>query len=278
VRQLTIRNLKCNYFTYVLSCRKIKNLIYLKIVRNNSNLPLILLSINSQKKEVILWDTPENISSFSKKFLLSSDRKNINITTFNKSILIGVILSDGHIEREKNWNARIRFEQSIKHIEYIWYLFTQLAILRSSKPNMAKRELRGKYFYSLAFKTRRLNSLNEIYNLFYKEDKRYLNEDIFHYFNYVVLTHWIMGDGSKYGTGIVLCTDSYNIKDVVLLINILLIKFNVESYIGYVTSLSPFNKNKISRLPRIYINGENFDKIRLLIKPYILNCFLYKIE
>jgi LAGLIDADG DNA endonuclease family len=88
-----------------------------------------------------------------------------------------------------------------------------------------------------------------------------------------------MGDGSKMGKGIILCTDSFSVVEVVLLMNILLIKYDVKSTIHYVTSISPTGKkiNNIKK-PRIYINGNNLDKIRLYIKPYILNCFLYKIE
>jgi len=89
-----------------------------------------------------------------------------------------------------------------------------------------------------------------------------------------------MGDGSKSRKGIILCTDSFTLKEVVLLMNILLIKYNIYSTINYNTSISPYDllKEKKRKVPRIYINGENLDKIRPFIKPYILDCFLYKIE
>jgi len=37
-----------------------------------------------------------------------------------------------------------------------------------------------------------------------------------------------MGDGSKRNKGITLCTDNFNIEEVILLINILIIKFNIN--------------------------------------------------
>jgi hypothetical protein len=89
-----------------------------------------------------------------------------------------------------------------------------------------------------------------------------------------------MGDGTKSGKGLVLCTDSFTIKEVVFLMNILKIKFDINSTIRFVTSISPYDllKTRKKKLPRIYINGENFDKVKLFIEPYILNCFLYKIK
>ena len=50
--------------------------------------------------------------------------------------------------------------------------------------------------------------------------------DLFHYLDYVTLAHWIMGDGAKLGKGIILCTDSFSLTEVVLLMNILKITWS----------------------------------------------------
>jgi TRAP-type mannitol/chloroaromatic compound transport system permease small subunit len=282
VRHLIIKNFECIYSTLVFSYNKkvIKNQI--KINKENISLSKNSVSnLNKKNKKLIVWDNPENTSSYSKKYLSNIDRNAINITKYNRSILIGVLLSDGSMEKNKGWNSRIRFEQSIKNIKYIWYLFHQLSLLINAYPILLKRKLRGKIFFSLAFRTRQLKCLNEIYNLFFNnEGERYINTNLFHYFDYVVIAHWIMGDGSKSGKGIILCTDSFTLKEVVTLMNILLIKYNIYSTINYNTSISPYDKLKKKKLkvPRIYINGENLNKIRPFIKPYILDCFLYKIE
>jgi hypothetical protein len=61
----------------------------------------------------------------------------------------------------------------------------------NSYPGLIKRKLRGKFFYTLAFKTRQLQCINEIYRLFYDLDngERSLNLDLYDYFNYIVLAH-----------------------------------------------------------------------------------------
>lgn len=44
----------------------------------------------------------------------------------------------------------------------------------------------------------------------------------------VSLAHWIMGDGNARPHGLILCTDSYSIEDVIKLMNVLIIKYRVE--------------------------------------------------
>ena len=77
-----------------------------------------------------------------------------------------------------------------------------------------------------------------------------------------------MGDGAILNKGLVLCTDSYSLQEVVKLINVLKIKYDINCTIqGY--------KNK---RPRIHILQESMPKLQTLIKPYILSPMLYKIS
>jgi hypothetical protein len=76
-----------------------------------------------------------------------------------------------------------------------------------------------------------------------------------------------MGDGSKRNKGITICTDSFTIEEVVLLINILKIKFDINSTIHK-------EKNK----SRIFINKIELFKILPYIKPYFVSSLLYKLS
>jgi hypothetical protein len=75
-----------------------------------------------------------------------------------------------------------------------------------------------------------------------------------------------MGDGSNLGPGIKIGTDSFSIKECVLLINILNIKYNINCTIH-------LNKDK----PRIYILADSKDKLISLIKPYMIPSMYYKL-
>ena len=83
----------------------------------------------------------------------------------------------------------------------------------------------------------------------------------------MVLAHWIMGDGSKRAKGIVLCTDNFSLQEVVLLVNILILTFDINPTIQK-------EKNKF----RIYINEQSLMRIKPFILPYFVDHFLYKIN
>jgi hypothetical protein len=87
-----------------------------------------------------------------------------------------------------------------------------------------------------------------------------------------------MGDGSKSKKGIILCTDSYSLKEIIILMNILKIKFNIDSSIHYRVTISPNNNIIKQKVARIYINGKNLNKIKPFIKPYFVKSMLYKID
>ena len=261
VRYLIIKNLECKYSTKILSDKN-EN----KIEKNIKN------------TKIILWETSNDFNLNKKKNLLKLERNMIQVSNFNESIIIGLILSDGHIEKRKGWNPRIQLEQSIKNFEYLWYVFKKFNLFNSNYPYLIRREFRTKIFYSLVFKTRQLNCFNKYYMLFYNYNKKLIKPELYNYINYISLAHWIMGDGSKTGKGLLLCTDSFSIKEVVILINILKIKFNIDSSIHYHTSISPNKKIIKNKIPRIYINENNLNKIKPFIKPYFVKSMLYKIN
>lgn len=219
---------------------------------------------------IIIWDNQQNSYFRLRKGLINKkERDNLKLTKYHRSIIIGLILSDGNIRKEKHYNSRISFKQSIKHFEYLWSVFNKLSIYCGSYPNLNKNIKREKLFFSLQFKTRRLKELNEIYYLFFEENikRKFIKVELFYYIDYITIAHWIMGDGSKRNKGIILCTDNFTIKEVIILMNILLIKYNINSTIHY-----------DNKKPRIYINKKELNKIILKIKPFFVNSFLYKLH
>jgi hypothetical protein len=75
-----------------------------------------------------------------------------------------------------------------------------------------------------------------------------------------------MGDGTKHGNGLVICTDSFTICEVVTLINVLTIRYNLDC--------SVFNKGGNYR---IYIRSGSIPLLRTIIVPYFHSSMLYKI-
>jgi len=240
----------------------------------------------NKDENLILWNDKNNNSFRLQKGILTKIiRDTFSITKYHQSVIVGVLLSDGYIQKRVHWNPRISLKQSLKNFEYLWSVFITLSVFCSSYPYINKTIKRGKLFYSFEFMTRQLKSFNEIYNIFYlvpstltfpgakaRGDspvlRKSITPELFHYLDYIALAHWIQGDGAKRNKGgIVLCTDSFSVKEVILLMNILLIKLNIKSTIHV-------DNGK----PRIYINKVELDKVKHLIKPYFVNSFLYKIS
>ena len=130
--------------------------------------------------------------------------------------------------------------------------------------------MRGKIFFNVSFQTRQLDCLNEILNLMYlfKEGKyvKTVKPELFLYMDYIALAHLIMGDGARRNNGITLCTDNFTLQEVVTLINIFIIKFNISPTV-----------HKEKEKFRIYINEKSLMKIKPFILPYFVDHFLYKI-
>ena len=130
--------------------------------------------------------------SFKSK-LTNSEKILLVLTPRVKSIIIGLILSDGWIQKKGHWNTRIGFKQSIKNFPYLWHVYNELGYLCSSLPMNAKNVTRGKIFYSVYLQTRQLACLNEIFNLFYLTINgkiiKTVKQELFNHMDYMVLAH-----------------------------------------------------------------------------------------
>ena len=77
-----------------------------------------------------------------------------------------------------------------------------------------------------------------------------------------------MGDGAARKHGLILCTDSYTIFDIVRLMNVLMIKSRLDCTLRHHTSTQL----------RIYIKEGSMPTLRNIVRPYIFESMLYKID
>ena len=104
--------------------------------------------------------------------------------------------------------------------------------------------------------------------LFYPEKIKVIPQDIYNLLTPIALTHLIMGDGSKQRHGLIICTDSYKLVDVVSLMNVLRIRYRLDC------TMRVHNKN----YPRIYINQSSMALLVKIISPYMHYSMLYKLN
>jgi len=65
---------------------------------------------------------------------------------------------------------------------------------------------------------------------------------------------------------LILCTDFFTVPDVVRLMNVLMIKYNIECYLHYNAGL-----------PRIYIPRREVSKVLAIVQPHMCSFFMYKL-
>jgi hypothetical protein len=76
-----------------------------------------------------------------------------------------------------------------------------------------------------------------------------------------------MGDGGFKSKGIFLCTDSYTLPDVVRLMNVLIIRYELKC------TLHRSGENNF----RIYISRNSVNKIIEIVKPHTVPSMYYKL-
>lgn len=221
-----------------------------------------------------LWNKQLGLSSMNTKSQITvKERDMLVLTPRVRSIIIGLILSDGWMQKRGHWNPRIALKQSEKNFRYLWEVFNELAYLCSFFPFSSKQLLRGKTFYSLTLQTRQLACLMEIFNLFYVEEKgkfiKTIKPDLFFYFDYIALAHLIQQKSNiknnfsliyrdKIKYSLFINVEGFTIKDIVLLMNILMIRFRLSC------SLRSVNNQQ-----RITINRNSIPLLLCGIRPFI---------
>lgn len=217
----------------------------------------------------------------------------INIPNSFLYIMTGIILSDGNIniitknKKKKEGiitttNSRLYLKQSINHSEYLLYVFNLLSHYCISIPKLKKSYLKGKLFYALEFYTRSLPCFTLLRNIFYigrikiiPISKEYnslhynnINYDIYDLINYESLAHIIMGDGAfQKGGGITLNLQNFKLIELVHLINVLKVKFDLDCTIHK-------SRNKWV----IYIKLHSVIKLFPHIKNFIVPNMKYKFK
>jgi len=111
----------------------------------------------------------------------------------------------------------------------------------------------------------------ELHSLFYPNKIKLVPHNIYELLTPVALAHMIMADGSAARHGLFLCTNSYTIKDVVRLMNVLMIRYRLECNIY----LKRRQNGKIEHL--IYIRQRSMPLLRSIVTPYFHPSMLYKL-
>ena len=203
----------------------------------------------------------------------TSCKTNLIVPDYLHEIIIGSMLGDLSAEKpNKNCNTRLQFKQSLmnkKYIEHTYALFkeycgTKPLIMSKYDPRVNKL----KVYSAVKFQTLSLSCFNIYKQLFYDTaGKKIVPLNIEQLLTNRGLTYWFMDDGYKSLKGFYICTESFSLSEIELLVNVLINKFGLRS-----------SYHKTTNGYRIYIAARSQNKLTELIKPFLLEHFYYKLN
>ena len=222
----------------------------------------------NKNMSLVVWGS--NLYSTVGVRMTIKELKVIALPILIRSIIVGLLLSDGYlIIKGNSKNASFAITQSLSHFGYAYFIFEHLMHYCSRYPILRKRK--GNRFnietFSLEIYTRSMPCLTELYNIYYSDNKKCFKDLVYNDLTPVALAHWVMGDGTFNGISLLLCTDSFTIKETVILMNVLFIKYDISCTIRYYNN----------KYPRIYIYKSQMPKIISIIKPYMHKSMMYKL-
>lgn len=213
----------------------------------------------SESKYLVVW-REVLYSGFTTLRLSNNELNMIKLPIKQRGIIVGLLLSDGWLSYASvnHKYPRLGFEQTYSQSSYVWSVYWDLSHYCYGLPKYRNRTRKNIQLNSVAFTTRSLPCLAEIYELFYFNKKKI----IYDLLTPVALAHMIMGDGSAISSGLRIST----VKEVVLLINVLVIKYGLKCSL-----------HMIGDKPRIYISSSSLELLKSIIDPFIVASIRYKL-
>jgi hypothetical protein len=195
--------------------------------------------------------------------------KKFTLTTYQKEVLIGTLLGDAHLEKQKGAiNYRLKFQQSVLHHNYILHLYDIFKDIVATPPKLRTRVGFGKKQGTWYFNTLACPDFLHYGELFYKDNKKVIPTSIKELLTPVGLAFWYMDDGglkSNQSKGVFLHTHGYSSEEVHFLCDVLTDKFNLSCW-------PRFQKDGV----QIYISGKSYETLRELIYPHLIVDMHYK--
>ncbi len=237
----------------------------------------ILASLKTNR-EVLIFSKKHNFKKISPKKLLDlvkqwkqDIQKNplLLLSQEEHDLILGSLFGDASI-RQRNKNCCFRVSHSFKQREYIGHKLKILENFNISEFRETKRILNNRNLFMINLSTKTHQVFNYYRNLFYnKQGIKEITMKLLNKLNTRSLAYWICDGGSydnKQGY-VVLCTNSFTLREHKLIKEFFNKKFNLDPTIG-------FRDKKY-----YYLRFKQEDSKRLIeiIKPFILQSMLYKI-
>lgn len=240
-----------------------KNFEYKSSIDEEKFISLYEKGLSDREIAKIINISKSAIGDYRCKLGLGKFYKPINFSLFQRSVLIGTLLGDGHL-RIDNLNAHGDFAHCVAQKEYALHKYEILKELCSCpKEEFPYDKRTNKVYPRISVRFISHPYLNPIYTILYKDKKKIISKEILAEFTNVSLAYLYMDDGTKNKCGYTICTNGFDITSIRLLSDALLDKFGIES--------------SIHKENMLYIPARSKDAFKNLVSPYIIESMKYKL-
>jgi len=194
----------------------------------------------------------------------------ISLTREQNSVLFGMILGDGYLQKTGRLNARLRLEHGYRQKEYLLWKIKKLQPIFQGRPKYLERihPLTKKTYKYWRHQSQSTPYLGKLRRIFYPNGKKKIPDNFEKYINPLMLAVWYMDDGYYYQRD--KCSYLYlgNIsrEEANIVSSTMLKKFGIQT-----------KAKQKKRGFAIYFPHSQVEKLKLLIKGYIINQFNYKL-
>lgn len=194
----------------------------------------------------------------------------VSLSKEQQSVLYGIILGDGFLQKTGEKNSRLRLEQGYKQKEYLLWKVKMLKLLFQGKPKYLERihPITKKIYKYWRHQSQSSPFLGKLRKIFYPEGKKIIPETLDKYMTPLMLAVWYMDDGYYYQRD--RCSYLYlgNVSDKEA-------KIVSDSILKKFIILTRIKQKKKGYA--LYFSPKETQKLKTLIKGYILNYFNYKL-
>lgn len=189
-------------------------------------------------------------------------KQELVLSEFQKQVLTGYLLGDGHIE---TWNnsqvARLKVEQGLVQKDFVDWLFDVFGEFVKTPPRLKEK--------SVYFNTLSSSQFYVFHRIFYLNGKKIIPNDLNLLLTPISLAIWFMGDGSVKSNetnGRIINTHAFSEAEVNKICLLLKEKFSLQASIRR-------QKDGL----QIYISAKSAIIFKDLIAKHLLPSFYYKL-
>ncbi|KKU09443.1 MAG: LAGLIDADG homing endonuclease [Parcubacteria group bacterium GW2011_GWF1_45_5] len=199
-------------------------------------------------------------------------RSKIVLNEEQKSIIVGLMLGDGCFETQNGGRTyRLKIEQTLKHKEYVDWLYAKLRNLVLAEPLPREKRIGNKIYDNYGFQTVSCGNFRFYAQQFYDQEsrKKKIPKIISKLLTPLALAVWFMDDGqikSNRHRALLINSQCFGKEDLELLRGALNNKFGIET--GLKREKTGF---------RIYLLSATIQKFLDAINPFILSSMKYKL-